>query len=253
MEGLASIGLAASAYLGPVLLLVLYDVLGAEFYVSEPRSERTVEYMASMSLIPFPDASEEVREVTDELLQPPGPTKGAKAEEEGSDNPLEQTSEKGTPSPPKGAPKLTEEDLEAISSGGKSMGPTQDGEGDRPQDCLPDNPEIKALGDDRYRVKQDLVDYYVNHLNKAEELAQTFWQMGKGGEVIGFRIRRVRCGNDLYQLGFRGGDVVIAVNDEPVSTTGQIIKAYLKVRNKKKLSITLRRNRKERSFRYVLY
>ena len=235
-----------------MLLLVLYDVLGADFYVDEPQAERTVEYMASMSLIPFPDASEEVREITDELLQEPGPTKGAESDEAGTDNPLEATSDEGTPAPKQGTPTLTAEDEEAVRSGGKSTGPTQDGDGDKAQECLPDNPDIEAMGEDRYRVKQEVVDYYVNHLNQAEELAVTYWQQGKEGEIIGFRIRRVRCGNDLYQLGFRGGDVIIAVNDEPVATTAQIIKAYMKVRNKKKLTVTLRRNKKERTFRYTL-
>ncbi len=245
-------GLASSAYLGPVLLLVIYDVLSAELHVDRPSPERTVEYMASMSLIPFPDASEEVKDVTDELLQPPGPTKGVEGEEDGTEQPLEQTSDKGDPSPT-GGRKLTEENPEAIRSGGKVEGPTQDGTGDKAQECLPDNPDITALGGDRFRVKRELVDHYVNNLKEAETLAKTYWQLGREGEVIGFRIRKVRCGNDLYQMGFRGGDVVIAVNEELVATTPQVIRAYMKLRRKNKLRITVRRNKKERVLKYTLY
>jgi len=246
------VGIASSAYLGPVLLLVLYDVFSAEFHVENPKSERTVEYMASMSLIPFPDASEEVREVTDVLLQPPGPTEGDEGEDDGTEQPLEETTDEGK-SNPAGGRKVVDDDPDAIHSGGKVKGPTQDGSGDLAQECLPDNPDITALGGDRYRVKRELVDHYVNNLKEAEKLAKTFWQLGKEGEVIGFRIRRVRCGNDLYQMGFRGGDVVIAVNEEPVATTPQVVKAYLKLRRKNKLRITIRRNKKERVLKYTMY
>ena len=235
------------------MLLVVYDVLGAEFYVETPRSERTVEYMASMSLIPFPDASEEVREVTDELMQAPGPTKGSEDDDDqGTEQPLEQTTDKGNPMRT-GRRKVTEEVVDGVKSGGLNEGATQDGDGAEAQDCLPDNPKIKNLGNDRYRVPRALVDRYVNDLKAAESLATTYWQLGREGEVIGFRIRRVRCGNDLYQAGFRGGDVVIAVNEEPVATTPQIVKAYFKLRKKNKLRILIRRNRKERELKYTLY
>ena len=236
------------------MLLVVYDVLQADFYVETPRTERTVEYMASMSLIPFPDASEEVREVTDELMQAPGPTEGTEdeGETEGTEQPLEQTSDDGPPTRT-GRRKVTEEVEDGVKSGGLNQGATQDGDGAEAQDCLPDNPKIKNMGNNRYRVPRELVDRYVNDLKAAEQLATTYWQLGKEGDIIGFRVRRVRCGNDLYQAGFRGGDVVIAVNEEPVATTAQIVKAYFKLRRKNKLTILIRRNRKERELKYTLY
>ena len=257
LEALASFGLASSAYLGPVVLLLVYDVLQAEFHVERPTPDRTVEYMASMSLIPFPDSTEEVREVTDELLQPPGPTEGDAPDEdadEGTETPLEQTTDDSKAQPvQKGQRQITEEVVDGIKTGGKNEGPTQDGDGDEAQDCLPDNPKIKKVGKDKYRVPKELVDHYANNLKEAERLATTYWQLGKEGDVIGFRVRRIRCGNDLYQMGFRGGDVVIAVNDEPVATTPQIVKAYFNVRKKNRLTIKIRRNRQERTLIYVLY
>jgi len=231
---------------------VAYEA-GTLGFEAERPAERTATYMASMSLIPFPDPDREVREVTEELLETPGREGDAEAEE-GSEAPLEANAEEGEQQPPKeGTPKPTEEQVDELRSGGKSRGPTQDGEGDTPQDCLPDNPDIEALGENAYRVKQELVDYYVNHLREAAKMADTFWQKGKGGEVIGFRVRRVRCGNDLYQLGFRGADVVLAVNGETVTSIPQAIGAYRRLRKEKVLRVRIRRNKQERVLRYELY
>ena len=63
----------------------------------------------------------------------------------------------------------------------------------------------------------------------------------------------MRCGNDLYQLGFRGGDVVLAVNGETVTSVAQAIGAYRRLRKEKVLEVTIRRNQVERVLKYTLY
>ncbi|HJN75452.1 MAG TPA: hypothetical protein QGF58_16100 [Myxococcota bacterium] len=252
LQWLVCHGFVAGCFLLPMAMGVAYEAGTLGFEVDEP-PERTAHYMASMSLIPFPDPDEQVREITEELMKPPGRS-GDASEEEGSESPLEANTDKGEQEAPKeGAPQPTEEQVDRIKSGGKTKGPTQDGEGSKAQECLPDNPDIKDQGDDTYRVKREMVDHYVNHLRQAATLADTFWQKGKGGEIIGFRVRRVRCGNDLYQLGFRGGDVVLAVNGETVTSVAQAIGAYRRLRKEKVLEVTIRRNQVERVLKYTLY
>ena len=46
---------------------------------------------------------------------------------------------------------------------------------------------------------------------------------------------QMRCGDDLYQRGFRGGDAVLSVNEEPVTSLCQAVEAYRKLRNKQEM------------------
>lgn len=238
------------AYGGAPLALLGFSLLGE--LIALPEEERVVEYMASMSLTPYPDPSAEVKELSAELLEPPSNFKSTTKETPQKPTeapPPAATSAKGRPVPVVEAPPPSGSDAER--SGGKVRGPTQDGEGRKKQDCLPDNPAITRVSSTRARVKQELVDYYTSHLIEAQSLANTHW-LKKDGENYGFRILRVRCGNDLYQLGFRGGDAVIAVNDEPITSLPQAIRAYQKLRSKKRLRVDIRRNNKPMTLEFVL-
>ncbi|MCB9765821.1 MAG: hypothetical protein H6739_38960 [Alphaproteobacteria bacterium] len=258
VQAILAFTLTAGFYLGPLAAAVLVGAL-EDTIVSELPLQRTVDYMASMSMIPFPEPNAEVIEVTQELLEPPSskeatePPPEPERADSSSTAPVKpqdgpgkkiEAGEQSQKTPPPGS--TTER------SGGKVKGPTQDGEGARAQDCLPDNPDIRAMGDHRYRVKQDLIDYYVNHLREASALAVTAWQKGGQGDITGFRVFRLRCGNDLYQLGFRGGDLVQEVNGEPVTTTRQAIGAYLRLRNEKRLEVTIKRRKEIITLRYRL-
>lgn len=256
LEWLVCHAFVGGCFLLPLALGMAYES-GTMGELVERPSERTVTYMASMSMIPFPDPDAEVLEVTDELLEKPKPssTDASPDDAEGSEVPLEATETDGNPAPEKGRPETTPtaEQVEQVKSGGKSKGPTQDGDGAKAQECLPDNPNIKpAKKALTWRVKRDLVDYYTTHLNEATSLAATYWQKGKEGQTVGFKVRRIRCGNDLYQMGFRGNDVIRQVNGEPVTSIPQAIKAYRRVRKDDRLVIVIRRNHEEMVLTYIL-
>jgi hypothetical protein len=251
---LLSILISVSAYLVPMLVALLSTMVDGDFEVDEPPEERAVEYMASMSLTPFPDPSERVREVTETLEKPPKSLEAESKKKAVEKAELAVVNPKAKPQPvPKDQPDPAGggDGGEGTPSGGKVVGPTQDGEGSKKQDCLPDNPDIKPLGANKYQVKRALIDDYSNSPLKAQRLADTHW-LKKDGENFGFRVLRVRCGNDLYQLGFRGGDAVLSVNEEPVTSLGQAVEAYRKLRNKKRLRVKIRRNKKEMVLEYVL-
>ncbi|MCB9742249.1 MAG: PDZ domain-containing protein [Alphaproteobacteria bacterium] len=253
--------LTASAYLGPFVMAVLATKIPdiALFEKEEP----AVRYMASMSLTPFPDPTAEVVELTEELLEPPPrmkPKEKPQEKQEERKAPEEASApvdaQEGPGTPIKQGAQSKKDPVPQTSgerSGGKSFGPTQDGTGKKAQDCLPDNPDITKVDNYTYRVKRDLIDYYVNHLKKAETLATTLWVETKTGEITGFKVTKVRCGNDLYQLGFRPGDVVLEVNGAPVTSAKEAIAAYLELRNANVLKVRLRRRKQmyELTFRLV--
>lgn len=254
---LASVGITFGAYCSPLIVGAILAIFSNHQAEAEPEpGADVVEYMASMSLTPFPDPTLRALEVTEELLAPPkreNDPVAPKLETKAKTAPVEPVrGVQGTPvAAGAGAPSAESGSNEV--SGGKVRGPTQDGEGSVAQECLPPNPEIHQVTSVRWRVAESLVSYYVNHLRAAEKLADTRWVEGKQGSVFGFRVLRVRCGNDLYQMGFRGGDTVLAVNGEPITSTSQAISAYMKVRNDKKIKVKLRRRGKEMEYEYILY
>lgn len=250
--------LTASAYLGPFIMAVLATKI-PDFALFE-EEEPAVRYMASMSLTPFPDPTAEVIDLTEELLEPPPSMKEKpQPKQEKKEAPDEAAApvdaQEGPGTPIKQGARTEKEPVtgQGARSGGKVVGPTQDGEGSRAQECLPPNPDISKVDDYKYTVKRSLIDYYIDHMRKADDLAYTSWVEGKDGEVKGFRVARIRCGNDLYQAGFRGGDVVLEINGEEVTSTAQAVKAYMKLRSANVLKVKIRRRKQiyELTFRLV--
>ncbi len=111
----------------------------------------------------------------------------------------------------------------------------------KPQCIEGDNPDIEALGENRFRVARDLVDHYTDDLAEAARLAAVYWHEDAEGKVDGFRIRRIKCGSVLYEAGLRNGDVIHTVNGRPVRNIPQALVAYRKLRKKRSLQLELTR------------
>lgn len=277
MQRFAALSIVAFGFVGPFVLGLIALTLPDITEVGYPE-EITAEYMVQMSLSPFPDPDNEVMEATERLMQAPKEKVDPNAEidpdappkPKNKDEPaLEQNSEKGTPQPKK--PEAAEQNTQrpagsqtaGVHRGGTStkgagvaeggvLGPAdQEGGKGKAQECLPENPDIKVINANKWRVKRSMVDYYVNHLNAAQQLAWTAW-VEVNGDRRGFRVRRIRCGNDLYQLGFRNKDVITHVNDVPVTSLGEAVQAYLKLRKKNVLVVTIKRRGVERQHTYKL-
>ncbi len=109
------------------------------------------------------------------------------------------------------------------------------------------------LDEARFQVPRELVDYYSRNLAEAARLAAVSWHSGPGGEVDGFRLRRMSCANVLRQAGLRNGDVIHAINGREVTTIAQALKAYARLRGKRSLRLRVtRRDGSEVSLRYRL-
>ncbi|MCK6502453.1 hypothetical protein L6R53_03495 [Myxococcota bacterium] len=107
----------------------------------------------------------------------------------------------------------------------------------RVRHCEEATDDIAQLGEGSYQVARSLVDLYVNDLELAQELASVAWHRDEDGKIDGFRIRRIKCGNVLYQAGFRNGDVVHSVNGKKIRTIFGAISAYRKLKHKEQLRI----------------
>ncbi|MFT5685731.1 MAG: hypothetical protein ACI8RZ_006685 [Myxococcota bacterium] len=120
------------------------------------------------------------------------------------------------------------------------------------RNCVEGTDSITELGPDRYQIERDLIDYYAGDMREAMTLASVYWYREEG-DVVGFKVRRIKCGSVLHQAGFRNGDVIHSINGREVTTIPQALAAYRKLRRKRKLEVVLtRRTGDTVSLRYKL-
>ena len=110
----------------------------------------------------------------------------------------------------------------------------------RSRKCLEHDPGIVKTGSNRYTVDRSVIAPYASP-QKAEELAWTAWHTDDQGEVDGFVVKRMRCGSLLRQAGFKNGDVVLAVNGNPITTLLQGFNTWRKVRKSDTFRVKVQR------------
>ncbi|MDP2311067.1 MAG: hypothetical protein Q8P18_33915 [Pseudomonadota bacterium] len=112
--------------------------------------------------------------------------------------------------------------------------------------------EISSLGDDKWRVERDVIDYYAVHMKELENQVGVSTHFGDGGKPDGARIFLPRC-SLLRQAGLRHGDIVNTINGRRVATLTDGIAAYLFLRNDENLRVEVtRKNGDKTTLRYRL-
>ena len=122
----------------------------------------------------------------------------------------------------------------------------------RGKKCLPDNDGIVQVDASTWRIDGGIVDYYVKHINQAQKLASVGWNRNADGKIDGFKVRRMRCGNVLRQAGLENGDVIQSINGKSVRSIPAAISAYMKLRNKNVLRLTVSRDGQILQIKYKL-
>ena len=120
------------------------------------------------------------------------------------------------------------------------------------QECLPEREDIAKVNDLAYRVEDATVYFYANHPREAEALAATWWSRDDEDEIQGFKVGRIRCGAFLDQLGFENGDVISQINGLEIKTYGDAVNAYMTLRRKRILWVTVTRHDEPVRLDYVL-
>lgn len=188
---------------------------------------------------PPPPPLEEVEEEPAEIVLPE-PEPEPIEEEEAAVVVVEATSEEAT----EGAADGTDEGEEGVTEAAAVVSirgtVPRTPRPPRKRTCEEASDAIQALGEDRYAVERDLVDYYAGDIQEAMKLAYVSWYRVEG-EIVGFQVRRIRCGSVLEQAGFRNGDVIRSINGKPVTTIPQALFAYRKLRKKRQLEVDVQR------------
>ena len=224
LEALASIGLTTAPF--GFSAIVLETMAPAEAPAAQEEPERVV------VLMPLDEPSKpDVQSPEEEPPSAPPPA---------SARPVVSKRAKPTPDPVE------------LSPGTKKTGSKAKKKEGRKTACLPSDERIQPLGPSHWAIDSDLVQSYATP-SKAEQLAWTDWSRDDAGQVQGFSVRRMQCGSPLRQAGLHNGDVVLAVNGEPITSLLKGFNAWRKLRNEESFQVTVRRkDGSEQVLRYTL-
>ena len=216
LQALASVGLASAPFVFPIVVM-------AEMAAPTPSVEAQpdVERFAVLLLSPSPSPS-------------PPPSPMDEPVEDAAPDEVQQASG-GTGSGPNivdSAPKM-----DNVSPKKENRSPKKT---KKKRSCLPDEDGIRQVGERTWEVERAVVAPYATP-SRAEELAWTAWHRDAGGEIDGFVVKHMRCGSVLRQAGFKNGDVVLAVNGNPITTLLQGFNTWRKVRGDDRFRVKVKR------------
>ena len=110
--------------------------------------------------------------------------------------------------------------------------------------------EIVDAGDHKI-VDKSLLEHYTAHV---DEIYKNIGikDVKKGGRIEGFRVTFVKRGSPFAKLGLRRGDVLKAVNGQPLTSYKAAFDAYKSVRDAAGLTLTIQRGNKEMELEYEI-
>jgi S1-C subfamily serine protease len=122
----------------------------------------------------------------------------------------------------------------------------------RRRPCVEHINSIVQVSDTRYRVERGYLNSMALRPTAIRKLGHASWHRNDTGEVVGFRVRRIRCGSPLHQAGIRNGDIIRTVNGREPRSLPQAIRLWFKMRKKTFVRVVLTRNGQEIKFKYRL-
>lgn len=118
--------------------------------------------------------------------------------------------------------------------------------------CVDPTPGIVQISEEEFEIDAEIVAFYSHDLMEASKLAYVSWAYNDAEEIIGFKVRRIRCGSPLWQAGLRNGDIVTSINGRTITTIPQALKAYRKLRKRDNFRIEIDRKGETLKYKYKL-
>jgi len=75
----------------------------------------------------------------------------------------------------------------------------------------------------------------------------------KSGKVVGFRVKRIKAGSKMAQLGLKKGDLIIRANNVKLTSSNDAIKLYKNINKLDTISLIVLRNNQEKEIIYDIY
>ena len=110
--------------------------------------------------------------------------------------------------------------------------------------------DVTDAGDHKI-VDRSLLEHYTAHM---DEIYKNIGirDVKKGGKIEGFRVSFVKRGSPFAKLGLRRGDILKAVNGQPLTSYKAAFDAYKSVNDASGLTLTIQRGNKEMELEYEI-
>lgn len=110
---------------------------------------------------------------------------------------------------------------------------------------------IEKVGRDHVEVNERLVKRYVDNPSRLARLGRARPHR-RNGQVVGYRLSRIRRNSHGHRLGLRNGDIVKAVNGHDLTSMNDAMNAYAELQNEKSFEIKVERRRGNKTLRVDL-
>ncbi len=107
-----------------------------------------------------------------------------------------------------------------------------------------DDSGVQQTGDNRFAVSRDLFDKYINDMESITKLGRALLHRGPDGSFDGYRLAAIRRNTLADQLGIKNGDIIHAVNGEPLTSLQAAMNAYNTMQNESNFCFEITRRRK---------
>ena len=136
------------------------------------------------------------------------------------------------------------EDCEAGSSSPASKPvavaePSKDGVGDG----------IEEVGDNKFVIPSEEIDKAMGNLESLAKDARVVPHY-QNGQVVGFKVFRIKAGSVYSKLGLKNGDILERVNGEELNSPEKALALYQTLRNEKGFQLDLRRRNQPLTLSY---
>ncbi|MEL6342335.1 MAG: hypothetical protein AAFV53_04335 [Myxococcota bacterium] len=154
-----------------------------------------------------------------------------------------------------GPPEAVEED-DAIADAVTEADVVEEGGGEaveeivEPEGRCQDVPGVVRHSATKYTLQKSFLDRFVFDQQQAQQLGWAGWRTNKRGQKVGVRVRRLKC--PPIAAGLQNKDVIKEVNGRPITSMTSAFAAYRDVKNRDRITVKVRRARKNVILQYTL-
>lgn len=112
---------------------------------------------------------------------------------------------------------------------------------DSTSDEEPFDPNVEALGDNRYKIPRETVDHSVGNLSQLLTQMRAIPNI-QNGRTNGFALSEIEPGSVFDEMGFEEGDVLRSINGQPLTDPSQAMSMMNALRNASQITVQVLRD-----------
>ena len=112
---------------------------------------------------------------------------------------------------------------------------------DSTSDEEPFDPNVEALGDNRYKIPRDTIDHSIGNMSQLLTQMRAIPNI-QNGKTNGFSLSEIEPGSVFDEMGFEEGDVLKSINGQALTDPSQAMSMMNAMRNASQITIQVLRD-----------